>query len=191
MGGVVVLSGNAIFFIDQSGRKLGLGVNGWASRISDMPMQSLSPEELSRDLHLEGSFAVFIEAQTFLLISRDGIVYPVEIVRDGRTATRLALGPATSQTTIPSMIKRIQLTRDSSHSQKEDVILVGSINGPTVLLKATMVEEEIPLSDSTMQEVTPSVIADNPMNVDIDDDEGMCLSVCLFELLVHHFTYNV
>ena len=54
-----------------------------------------------------------------------------------------------------------------------------------------MVEEEVPLSDSTVQEVAPSVIADNPMNIDIDDDEGLCLSVYLFEFLIHHSTYNV
>jgi cleavage and polyadenylation specificity factor subunit 1 len=37
MSGVVVISGNAIIYVDQSGRKLGLPVNGWASRVSDMP----------------------------------------------------------------------------------------------------------------------------------------------------------
>lgn len=187
MGGVVVLSGNAIFYIDQSGRKLGLSVNGWAARVSDVPMLPLSPEEQSRDLQLEGSFAVFIDAQTFFLVSRDGVVYSVEIIRDGRTATRLALGPPISQTTVPSLITQIQIPRDSALAQKEDVILVGSVNGPTVLLKATRVEEEVPLSDIE-QETFSSVIADNPMNIDIDDDDGSSFSALTLHTLLLIFS---
>lgn len=168
LGGVVVISGNALIYIDQGGRRLCLPANGWASRVSDMPMQDLSTEEQSRDLHLEGSFAVFVDVQTFFLITRDGLVYPVEIIRDGRTATRLSLGQPMSQTTVPSFAKRIAISRGANNPLQGEVILVGSTNGPSVLLKTTLVEERAPSSDPKANGA-PSIVADNPMSVDDDD----------------------
>ena len=59
IGGVVVLAGNAVIYVDQSSRRVGLPVNGWPPRVSDMPMQALSAQEQLRDLRLEGSHFVF------------------------------------------------------------------------------------------------------------------------------------
>lgn len=172
LSGVIVISGNALIYIDQVGRKLALPVNGWASRVSDMQMQPLTPEEQTRDLHLEGSFAVFVDTQTFFLITREGLVYPVEVVRDARAATRLSLGQAMSQTTVPCFAKRVEIGASlrTNSPQQGETIIVGSISGPTAVLKTTRVEEQI-------QSTSPSVVADNPMVLDVDDDGKLFMTI--------------
>jgi cleavage and polyadenylation specificity factor subunit 1 len=60
-------------------------------------------------------------------------VYPVEIVVDGKAVSRLAMAPPLTQTAVPSVAINI----GGEH------IFVGSCVGPSVLLKAAHVVEEI------------------------------------------------
>jgi cleavage and polyadenylation specificity factor subunit 1 len=108
---------------------------------------------------LEGCRAAFVDDKTIFIIYRDGSVYPVDMVIDGKTVSKLTLGPALAQTTIPAVVKRIA----------EGHLFIGSTVGPSVLLKAGHVQEEVEEQDTDM---APAVVqANNDMDMD-DDDEG-------------------
>lgn len=125
-----------------------------------MPVPAVAPEYQSRNLELEGCRAAFVDDKTIFIIYRDGSVYPVEMVIDGKTVSKLTLAPALAQTTIPAVVKRIA----------EGHIFVGSTVGPSVLLKAAHVQEEIEEKDEDM---APAVVQmANDMDID-DDDEGV------------------
>ena len=111
-----------------------LPVNGWPPRVSDLAMPSLSPQEQMRNLQLEGSRVAFIDEKKLLLIMKDGAVYPIELVQDGRTVSKLSMSSALARTTVPSLVRRVG----------DDHIFIASISGPAVLLKAAKVEEQIP-----------------------------------------------
>ena len=161
-GGVVVLASNSVLFVDQSGRRVIMPVNGWPPRISDLPMPTLTPQEQTRDLLLEGSRFTFVDERTLFLFLRDGTVYPVELIQDGKTVSRLSMSPALAQTTIPAIVKRIG----------DDHVFVGSMVGPSVLLRTSQVEEEIVEEDVEMAP-GPAVV-DTANQMDMDDDEGQC-----------------
>jgi cleavage and polyadenylation specificity factor subunit 1 len=113
---VVIFTSNSIIYVDQSSRKVFLPVNGWPPRVSDLPMPTLSAEEQQRNLELEGCRSAFIDERTFIVVLRDGTVYPVEVTIDGKTVSRLSMMPALVQTTIPSLLKKIN----------NDYVLIGS-----------------------------------------------------------------
>ena len=155
LGGVVIMTSNALIHIDQAARRVALPVNGWAARVSDMPML---PLENDLELTLEGGHLVFADEKTFFVIRKDGMIHPVEILSDGRTVSKLTISPALAQTTIPSTA--IQLGGG--------FLFVGSTVGPSVLLKTHRVEEELPCGGE--EPATPAVVVDTHM--DIDDDDG-------------------
>jgi cleavage and polyadenylation specificity factor subunit 1 len=74
--------------------------------------------QIQRNLELEGCRSAFIDERTFIqvLVLRDGTVYPVEVTIDGKTVSRLSMMPALVQTTIPSLLKKIN----------NDYVLIGS-----------------------------------------------------------------
>lgn len=86
-------------------------------------------------------------------------MYPLDMVIDGKTVSKLTLAPALAQTTIPTVVKRIT----------DGHIFIGSIIGPSVLLKAAHVTEEIEEHD--MDVVPATVVQTNNMYMD-EDDEG-------------------
>ncbi len=160
-GGVVILASNSILFVDQSGRRVILPVNGWPARTSDLPMLQLTPTEQTRDLRLEGSRFTFVDERTLFLFTPDGTVYPIELIQDGKTVSRLAMSSALARTTIPAVVKRVG----------DDHLLVGSIVGPSVLLCTARVEEEIAEEDVEMSD-GPAAVVDTSNTMDVDDDEG-------------------
>lgn len=103
---------------------------------------------------------MFVDDRTLILILKDGTVHSIEIVADGRTVEKLIMGAPTARTTIPAVIKRIA----------EDHLFVGSIVGPSVLLKTVRVEEAIPEEDTEMSSA-PTAVVDNADSMDIDDDD--------------------
>jgi cleavage and polyadenylation specificity factor subunit 1 len=164
LGGVVVLTSNSIIYIDRSSRRIALPLNGWSARVTDMPMPPIAPEDKTRNLALEGSFAVFADDKTLLVVLKDGTVYPVEIVSDGKTVSKLVMATPLAQTTIPQVARKLD----------HELVFVGSSVGPSVLFKAARIEEEIePDEDADMHAVAQ---VDVPMNV-YDDDEGAVLSL--------------
>lgn len=156
LGGVVVVTSNALIYVDQSSRRVALPLNGWPPRISDL---AFLPADPTRHMILEGSRAVFVDDKNFFLILEDGSVYPVEIIADGKTVSKLAISPPLAQTAVPSVIRNLG----------DDHIFVGSSVGLSVLLKAAHVEEEVEQGD---EEMTSAVVKDDD-HMDYDeDDEG-------------------
>ena len=160
LGGVVILTSNSIVYVDQTARRAALPVNGWPSRVSDMPMPSLPPAEQMRNLQLEGARAAFVDDRTLFVVLKDGTVYPVEIVVDGKTVSKLTMGAALAQTTIPAIIERVG----------EEHLFIGSTVGSSVLLKTARVEEEV--GSGAESASAPAAVVDIGENMDMDDDDG-------------------
>ncbi|KAI0634706.1 CPSF A subunit region-domain-containing protein [Trametes polyzona] len=161
-GGVVILASNAIIFVDQASRRVILPVNGWPPRVSDLPMPTLTPQEQSRDLQLEGSRFTFVDDKTLFVILKDGTVHPVELILDGKAVSRLSMSDALARTTIPAVVKRVE----------DDYLFVGSMVGPSVLLRTAHVEEEIKEEDVDMDAGPATVVAPTD-TMDLDDDEDL------------------
>ncbi|KAG5652679.1 hypothetical protein H0H81_004116 [Sphagnurus paluster] len=162
LGGVVVLTSNSMIYVDQSSRRVILPLNGWAARVSDLPLPPISPEYQARNIELEGCRASFVDDKTIFVILKDGTVYPVDIVIDGKTVSKLNMGAALAQTTVPAVVKRIT----------DDHLFVGSTVGSSVLLKAAHVEEEIE-EDQEMEGPTTIVQLNHAMDLDDDDDDDI------------------
>ncbi|KAI0777316.1 CPSF A subunit region-domain-containing protein [Trametes elegans] len=161
-GGVVILAGNSIVFVDQSSRRVILPMNGWLQRTSDIPLPSLTPQEQLRDLQLEGARFTFVDDKTFFVILKDGAVHPVELILDGKTVSRLSMADALARTTVPAVIKRVE----------RGYIFIGSIVGTSVLLKTLHVEEEIKEEDVEMASA-PAAVDAPADSMDLDDDEDL------------------
>ncbi|KAF5380083.1 hypothetical protein D9615_006209 [Tricholomella constricta] len=159
LGGVIMLTSNSMIYVDQASRRVVLPLNGWPGRISDLPLPPIPPEHQTRNIELEGSRASFVDDKTIFIILKDGSVYPVDIVIDGKTVSKLTIGAALAQTTVPTVVRRIS----------ESHLFVGSTVGPSVLLKAAHVEEEVE-EDQEMDGPTAMVQMDNDMDLDDDDD---------------------
>jgi len=161
LGGVVILASNSIIYVDQASRRVILPVNGWPPRISDMHMPTLSQLEQQRNLQLEGSRFVFVDDKTLYVIAKDGTVYPVEIIVDGKTVSRLSMSAPVARTTLPAVVRRMH----------DDYLFIGSIVGPSVLLKTTRVEVDVEDGDSEMASALATVVTPAD-TMDLDDDDG-------------------
>ena len=171
IGGVVVLTANSLIYVDQAARRVVLPVNGWSARVSDIPSLPLDKD---LDLILEGSRLVFADEKTFFVIRKDGMVHPIEIISDGRTVSKLSLSPVLARTTIPSVARQL----DSG------MLFVGSTVGPSVLLRAVRVEEEVEDGEAGDTDAAPAAVVDtkNTMDIDFDDDgELACERVCKWD----------
>ncbi|KAF9448151.1 hypothetical protein P691DRAFT_801258 [Macrolepiota fuliginosa MF-IS2] len=158
LGGVVIITSNSVIYVDQSSRRVGLQVNGWATRISDLAYPTLNEEDVSRKLILEGCRSIMVDDKTVFLVLRDGTVYPVELVADGRAVSKLIISPALAQTTIPTVVKRID----------EDHLFIGSTVGPSILLKTAHVEQEVEEDQGPTS--GPAVVTEDIVMDDDDDD---------------------
>jgi cleavage and polyadenylation specificity factor subunit 1 len=163
LGGVIVVSSNALIYVDQAARKVALAVNGWPSRISDMIFLPTHGEDLSRNLELEGSSSVFVDDNKFFVFLKDGSVHPVEIIADGKNVSRLNMAVPLAQTTLPSTVCRVGT----------DHLFVGSISGPSVLLRTARIEEKVETAQAS--EATPTAVVDVGISnsMDLSDDEGV------------------
>ncbi|PFH48729.1 hypothetical protein AMATHDRAFT_64747 [Amanita thiersii Skay4041] len=159
LGGVVVIAGNCLIYVDQSSRRVVLPVNGWMPRISDMSLPQFSQEDMSRNLLLESCRSVFVDDKTFFIVLKEGTIYPVEIMADGKTVSKLTMAPALAQTTIPSLVMKVV----------EDHLFVGSTVGPSVLLKTAHVEEEI--QEDAEMSVAPAAVVSSTHDMILDDDD--------------------
>ena len=176
LGVVVIVTSNALIYVDQSSRRVVLPVIGWTSRISDIPTL---PSDPNRKLILEGSRSVFVDEKTFFLVLKDGTVYPVEITLDGKIVSNMTMSPPLAQTSVPSIVKNIG----------DDHIFIGSTVGPSVLLKAARVEEEVE-ENELMDFPTAVIQEDTTMDYD-DEDEGLHLLLLATQLLIALKTYMI
>ncbi|KAJ7291148.1 CPSF A subunit region-domain-containing protein [Mycena rebaudengoi] len=154
LGGVVILTSNSLIYVEQSSRRVALPLNGWSSRITDMPMPP--PEDPTRNLVLEGCRAVFADDRTIFVILKDGTLFPVEIVSDGKSVSKLVMAAPLAQTTIPEV----------AHKLKSELIFVGSSVGPSVLFKSSKIEEEV----GEEAELHAVAHVDEPMDLYEDED---------------------
>lgn len=168
----MVLSSNSIIHIAQNSRRIVLPVNGWQARTSDHSLSTLTEEEKQRNVKLEGSYAVFADNKTLFVLLVDGTVYPVEVHADGRAVSKLTMGSALAQTTIPSVVRQVE----GQH------LFIGSTVGPSVLLKAQHIEEDIPEDDVEMS--APVAVVDTAKDVDMDDDDGESTRQVIFHAIV-------
>lgn len=155
-GGVVIISTNAIIHVGQSSRKVVLPVNGWFARVSDVQTTSLTADEASRDLQLEGSHVSFVDDTNFLVILANGVVIPVEIVAEGKTVSALKMGAPQAQTTLPSTVTK----------GPDGYMFIGSTSGPSVLVKADRLEVEVPEEAGDQ----PVGVVNSATTMDVDDD---------------------
>lgn len=157
LGGVLIVASNSLIYVDLSGRRAALPLNGWAQRSSEM---GFLPGDPQRYLELEGSCVVFVSERSFHLILKDGNVYPVELHLDGRAVSSMTFSPPIAQLTIPSTVAKIS----------DQLILVGSTAGPSVLVACVQTEQAVEDSeDVQMNGVVPSAV----VIPDIDDDDGL------------------
>ncbi len=172
----MVLTSNSVIYVDQSSRRVGLQVNGWATRVGDLayPPPPNDEDDASRVLALEGCRSIMVDDKTVFLILKDGTVYPVELVADGKTVSKLSIAPALAQTTIPTVVKRVD----------DDHFFIGSTVGPSILLKTAHVEEEL---EEDQGSAGPAVVTQDVLMDDDDDGEfplglsifsGSVLTVC-------------
>jgi cleavage and polyadenylation specificity factor subunit 1 len=179
VGGLVVVCGDAVVYVDST-RRVAVPVNGWGARISDLPLlppvDANNPQVQKQELKLEGSRATFIDDKTLFLILRDGTLYTVEVVAEGKTVTKLVMGTAPlAQTAIPAVIEPIRGEREHGHGTGH--FFVGSTVGPSVLLKAAHVEEEYNDEDdggdgaAGAGEGGKTAVVDQGDTMDWDDDD--------------------
>ncbi|TFY69793.1 hypothetical protein EVG20_g3009 [Dentipellis fragilis] len=163
LGGVVILTSNAIIHVDQASRRVALLANGWLPRISDMPGLALQPGEQARDLQLEGSRLAFVDDRTLFVILRDGTIYPVEFFVDGKIVSHMTMAGALAQTTVPTVVKHVI----GEH------LFIGSTVGASVLLKAARVEEEIVNGMDVDDAGASPAVVDSADQMDLDDDDDI------------------
>jgi len=137
--------------------------------MSDLSYLPLSEEDASQKLILEGCRSIMVDDKTVFLILRDGMVYPIEFVVDGKTVSKLSMSRAIAQTTIPTVVRRV----DGDH------IFIGSSTGPSILLKATHVEQDVEENEAA---VSAAVVTEDVM---MDDDDGTPPSQLQLDSSVH------
>ncbi|KAH8089926.1 CPSF A subunit region-domain-containing protein [Cristinia sonorae] len=160
LGGVIVTSSNSIIHVDQSARCVILPVNGWPPRVSEAPLSGSQQENEQRNLQLEGSKAIFVNDRTLFLVTKEGTVHPLEITADGRTVSKMTLSAPVARSAMPAILKKVS----------DELIFVGSITGPSVLLKAAKVEEVIEEGDVEMND-GPTAVVDREDSMELDDDD--------------------
>jgi cleavage and polyadenylation specificity factor subunit 1 len=165
LGGVVILTSNAVIHVDQATRRVALSVNGWQSRVSDMP--TLHTPVGMRELRLEGARMAFVEERTLFVVLVDGTIVPFEFVVDGKVVSRLVIGNALAQTSSPMVVRKV-------HGEH---LFVGSMVGPSVLLRTASVEEPVTDADD-MATSGPAAVVDAGNSMDLDDDDGV-ISTCI------------
>lgn len=178
-GGVMVLTGNSVIFVDQAARRVVLPVNGWPSRVSDLPLLDVTAEERERYLELEGSRGVFIDDKSLLLVLKDGTIHCAELSAErGKVVSKITLGGPIGITAVPACIKRTI----------SGCIFIGSIVGPSVLMKTSKIEEEV--ADDIPATTAPVAVVDTDDFEMDDDDEGRSLPLAAVRRKVKLFEFR-
>ena len=78
LGGVVILTSNAVIHVDQATWHVAISVNGWQPHVSDMPTLLMLVD--MRELCLKGARMAFVEERTLFVVLVDGTIVPSEFV---------------------------------------------------------------------------------------------------------------
>ncbi|KAF8268563.1 CPSF A subunit region-domain-containing protein [Lactarius quietus] len=160
LGGVVILTSNAVIHVDQATRRVALPVNGWPPRVSDMP--TLATPAGMREMRLEGARMAFVDERTLFVVLVDGTIIPIEFVVDGKVVSRLVPGAALAQTAPPTVVRKLH----------REHLFVGSTVGPSALLRTASVEEPVTELDE-MATSGPAAVVDAGNAMDLDDDDDI------------------
>lgn len=152
LGGVMLVTPNAILHVDQTSRTVGIAVNGWANRSSSIVLPIQNGEDgLPLDLKLEGSRMSFVRDDSITLFLSDGTIRRVAVAVEGRTITKIEVSCPVVQSVPPSTVCVFG-----------DHVFLGNTSGASVLLKASHLEEV----------VEKSATAPVQEDLDMDLDEG-------------------
>ncbi|KAF9111435.1 Cleavage and polyadenylation specificity factor subunit 1 [Mortierella sp. AM989] len=81
VGGLLVVSANALIHLDQGSTGLGVAVNGFGPLVTDYPLQ----DQYHFNMALEGSNHVFLAPDQILFTLRNGDMYVIELQQEGRS----------------------------------------------------------------------------------------------------------
>jgi len=81
VGGLLIVSANALIHIDQGSAGMGVALNAFAPMVTDFPLQNQS----HFDIALEGSQHVFLAPDQILFTLRNGDMYVIELQQEGRS----------------------------------------------------------------------------------------------------------
>lgn len=168
VGGVAILSANAIIHVDQNGRPVGRATNGWAtltsSRIHDPP-----PKDLF--VRLEGASIEFLKLkkrQTHpqaLLFLPNGDIHAVQFYREGRTISRVDISKPFARGSIPSGAYRLDI--DGEGLGGGQFMFIPSIVGVSFLLR---IGDSLDTLDLFPKQEKVGSTAYDDMDVDVDED---------------------
>ncbi|KIO33745.1 hypothetical protein M407DRAFT_229600 [Tulasnella calospora MUT 4182] len=175
LGGVLLVTPNAILHVDQTSRTVGIAVNGWANRVSaiSLPIQTDGDEGPPLEIKLEGSSLSFFRDDSVALFLTDGSVRRLLVHMEGRTISRLEVSSVIAHCTIASVVSVFNAER----------VFVGSTAGPSVLLRAlhseevvekakvdtvAAVEEEMELDEDIYGDLATQAVAANVAGPDIE-----------------------
>lgn len=117
----MIVSATSITHVDQASKVTALALSGWSARVTETMFTGKDP---STDMRLEGSRAAFVDDTTLLLVSATGIVFKVDLLREGRLVRQLSLSSPLGMSSPPSVV----LTNKS-------VVFIASTTDRSVLLK--------------------------------------------------------
>ncbi|TIB04840.1 hypothetical protein E3P89_00131 [Wallemia ichthyophaga] len=168
VGGVAILSANAIIHVDQNGRPVGRATNGWStitsSRTHDPP-----PKDLF--VRLEGASIGFLKLNPrqnhpqALLFLPNGDIHAVQFYREGRTISRVDISKPFARGSIPSGAYRLDI--DGEGLGGGQFMFVPSMVGVSFLLRIGDSLDSLELFPK------PDKLANtayDDMDVDIDED---------------------
>ncbi|KAF9917041.1 Cleavage and polyadenylation specificity factor subunit 1 [Lobosporangium transversale] len=81
VGGLLIVSANALIHLDQGSTGVGVGLNAYAPMVTDFPLQS----QHHFDIALDGAEHVFLAPNQILFTLRNGEMYVVELQQEGRS----------------------------------------------------------------------------------------------------------
>ncbi|KZT36486.1 hypothetical protein SISSUDRAFT_989137 [Sistotremastrum suecicum HHB10207 ss-3] len=182
--GLLILASNSIVFVDQQSHAALIPANGWATRVTELPVASFATSnvltipqagldaggdalmngEIPHVLELEGSKVEFVDDNTAFVVTSEGVIYPLEFQKDGgRVASKVVFGAPIARTAAPSVLVRIG----------ENHLFLGSTTGPSPLIKIVKVEEEVvpEVSKANGLENGDNVVVEKEAAMDLDDGE--------------------
>ncbi|KAG0253424.1 Cleavage and polyadenylation specificity factor subunit 1 [Actinomortierella ambigua] len=92
IGGMLVVSANALIHLDQGSTGMGVGVNGYAPSVTEFPLDQQGLLEMA----LEGAHHAFLAPDQILFSLRDGDLYVVHLQQEGRSLSGFRIEKAGS-----------------------------------------------------------------------------------------------
>ncbi|KAL1925408.1 uncharacterized protein VTP21DRAFT_291 [Calcarisporiella thermophila] len=100
VGGLLVVTADALIHLSQSSRAIGVAVNSFADKSTQFPIDSKAANQLQ--LVLEGCRVVFLDGTHSLLVTRDGACCILEFLMDGSRVRNLKLSKLSQRLVAPS-----------------------------------------------------------------------------------------